>query len=99
MFAEVLANKEALELILQFHYKILIIESDPIVVLTILESNSNKRLKYLISDCKSLMQRMDYLKLQHFFREANKLADSLVDIGRRTSITEANNNLSGSSKL
>lgn len=103
--AEVLAIKEGLELELQRGFTNLIVESDSMVALSILENNDNEKLKYLVCDCRYFMQKLGYVKLQHSFREAYKLAQSsrqgeeLQLISSNTNTVASDINPSDSSKF
>lgn len=62
--AEVLAIKEGLELELQRGFTNLIVESDSMVTLSILENNDNEKLKYLVCDCTYFMQKLGCVSIQ-----------------------------------
>lgn len=80
--AEVLAIKEGLQIASHRGYTHLIIESDSTAALSLLSENSNERMKLIVQDCRYLMQTMVSVKLQHIFREGNRIADRLATMGR-----------------
>lgn len=47
--------KEGLEIVIFKHYSHIEIESDSIVALTLVQENSNAKLKYLLDECRSLI--------------------------------------------
>lgn len=87
LHAEILAIKEGLEIALSENYRYLIIESDSLVAITLLQQNDNDKIKFLIDDCRSLIQRATSVKLHHIFREGNKVADKLAAMGRILNLT------------
>lgn len=74
--------KEGLEIVIFKHYSHIELESDSIVALTLVQENSNAKLKYLLDECRSLIQRLKSLKLHHTFRQENKIEDHLASLWR-----------------
>lgn len=74
--------KEGLEIGIFKHYSHIKLESDSIVALTLVQENSNAKLKYLFAECRSLIQRLESLKLHHSFKQENKIEDHLASLWR-----------------
>lgn len=80
--AELLAVRERLEMAVKKHFDHLIIESDSLVALNLLTHNTNTKLKFLIYECRSMIQKMTFVRWQLIFREGNRIAKNLASMGR-----------------
>ena len=45
------------------------------------ETTSNAFYSFLLADCRSLLGRFQQCKMQHVFRETNRVADALAKLG------------------
>ena len=61
----------------------LLIELDAKVVVELVQSMSSSNAFYssLLADCRSLLGRFQHYKVQHAFREVNRVADALAKLG------------------
>ena len=64
----------------QLWITLLEIEMDAKIVVGLVLSNSNSNKEYspLLNDCKSLLCEFQQVKMQHVYREVNKVADGLA---------------------
>ena len=67
----------------QLGITLLEIEMDAKIVVDLVLSNSNSNKEYspLLSDCRSLLCEFQQIKMQHVYREVNKVADGLARKG------------------
>lgn len=80
--AELLAIKEGLKIATSRQYRHIRVQSDSAVALYIMKNNTNGRMKYLVDDYRSLIRSLNSVKLQHIFRDVNRIADTLATQGR-----------------
>ena len=61
----------------------LVIELDAKVVVELVQSKTTSNAFYssLLADCRSLLGRFQHCKVQHVFREVNRVADALAKLG------------------
>ena len=59
------------------------IELDAKVVVELVQSKTTSNAFYssLLADCRSLLGRFQHCKVQHVFREVNRVADALAKLG------------------
>jgi ribonuclease HI len=82
--AELWALRDGLSLVIDMDFLIVLIEIDAFIVVSFLSTNAPRHpcLSSLVDDCRYLLQRIPQNELKHVFREANKCADSLANLGR-----------------
>ena len=88
--AELWGLRDGLVLAHQYNIKKLIIELDAKAVLDLIQpanltSCSHHPYGALISDCRSLIQKLEDFRIQHIFREGNATADILAKAGTKLS--------------
>ena len=83
IIAEFWALRDGLLLADQIGVQNLVIELDAKVVVELVQSNTTSNAFYssLLADCRSLLGRFQHFKVQHVFREANRVADALAKLG------------------
>ena len=83
IIAELWALRDGLLLANQIGVQNLWIELDAKVVVELVQSDSTSNAFYspLLADCKSLLGRFQHCKVQHLFREVNRVADALAKLG------------------
>ncbi|OMO86377.1 reverse transcriptase [Corchorus capsularis] len=84
--AELWGLRDGLKLALDKGISLLEVSIDAKVVITLIEkANANLHpLGNLIIDCRTLMSQFHRLKLSHCYREGNRLADALANLGRNS---------------
>ena len=83
IIAEFWALRDGLLLASQIGVQNLLIELDAKVVVELVQSKSSSNAFYysLLADCRSLLGRFQHYKVQHAFREVNRVADTLAKLG------------------
>ena len=83
IMAEFWALRDGLLLAGQIGVQNLVIELDAKVVVELFQSMSSSNAFYssLLADCRSLLGRFQHYKVQHAFREVNRVADALAKLG------------------
>ncbi len=81
--SELRAFKDGLLLAIDLEIPLLEIEMDSLVVVNLVNSNSNTNvfLSSIVVDCKCLLERFERFTLKHIYKEANGCVDILVKAG------------------
>lgn len=64
----------------QRRYQHLILESDSACAIHLLQHPTNHRFTYLLSDCRSLLQKFSRISIQHTYTEGNATSDALASM-------------------
>ncbi|XP_050259653.1 uncharacterized protein LOC126704666 [Quercus robur] len=77
------ALRDGLLLADQIGVQNLVIELDAKVVVELVQSKTTSNAFYssLLADCRSLLGKFQHFKVQHVFREVNRVADALANLG------------------
>ena len=83
IIVEFWALRDGLLLAGQIGVQNLLIKLDAKVVVELVQSKSSSNAFYssLLADCRSLLGRFQHYKVQHAFREVNRVADALAKLG------------------
>ena len=81
--AEFWTLRDGLLQAIQIGVQNLLIELDAKVVVELVQSHSPSNAFYssLLADCRSLLGRFQHYKVQHAFREVNRVIDALAKLG------------------
>ena len=81
--AEFWALRDGLLLAVRMGVQKLVIELDAKVVVELMQSNSPSNAFYssLLADCRLLLGKLQHFRVQHTFREANRVADAIAKLG------------------
>ena len=66
---------------LHIHNLIINVDFAEAIKLLSSSSNSNRQTQLLVNDCRDTLQVFNQVQLNHYYREANRAADSLAKIG------------------
>ena len=83
MSAEFWALRDGLTMAAQLGLTNLEVEMDTKIVIDLVLSNANSNCAYspLLNDCRYLFRKFQQVKMQHVYREVNKVADGLARMG------------------
>ena len=83
VIAEFCALRDGLTMAAQLGLTNLEVEMDAKIVIDLVLSNANSNYAYssLLNDCRSLLRKFQQVKMQHVYREVNKVAYGLARMG------------------
>lgn len=83
LITELWAVREGLQLAKRLNIQNLVVELDALVVVNLLNGlNVNEFLTPIVLDCREILQGFREARVQHSFREGNRVADLLAKMGR-----------------
>lgn len=87
VMAELWALRDGLHMAAMQNTHYLIVELNALAVVQLMKSSiANLSLEPLLTNCRLLLKKFPHLRVEHVYREANKCADALANIGSNSNV-------------